>query len=183
MSTTPVKVNLITPSEFRGNADSFTKGYLTTALWSTSAELGKCDDPDCGADDPTRVLVDDVTERCITCGGKVSGADRSFQDLQFDVEDCSGELLAQIVFDCAQFQVEMAKHITEDNLLRSPDDDTDGAYGHDFWLTRNGHGCGFWDGDYADPAATALDKCAKRFGEFHLYLGDDGKIYGEGTTK
>jgi hypothetical protein len=23
-----------------------------------------------------------------------------------------------------------------------------GRIGHDFWLTRNGHGAGFWDGDY-----------------------------------
>lgn len=36
-------------------------------------------------------------------------------------------------------------------------------FGHDFWLTRNGHGTGFWDRDElavptANPAALALDR-------------------------
>jgi len=42
--------------------------------------------------------------------------------------------------------------------------------GHDFWLTRNGHGAGFWDGDWPDPPATYLDKRSKEFGEQHLYV-------------
>ena len=29
------------------------------------------------------------------------------------------------------------------------------AAGHDLWLNRNGHGCGFWDGDWREPAATS----------------------------
>jgi hypothetical protein len=50
--------------------------------------------------------------------------------------------------------------------------------GHDVWLTRNGHGCGFWDGDWSEPAATRLTKASKKFGEFNLLVGDDGKIHG-----
>lgn len=56
--------------------------------------------------------------------------------------------------------------------------------GHDFWLTRNGHGAGFWDrgnlyldeetgednGRKLTDAAHAYDGC-------DLYIGDDGKIY------
>lgn len=48
-----------------------------------------------------------------------------------------------------------------------------GQCGHDFWLTRNGHGAGFWDrgrgdvGDRLSDAATAL-------GESYLYLSEDG---------
>lgn len=49
--------------------------------------------------------------------------------------------------------------------------------GHDFWLNRNGHGAGFWDGDWPEPAATRLDKASKAFGESDLYLGDDGQIH------
>lgn len=49
--------------------------------------------------------------------------------------------------------------------------------GHDFWFTRNGHGAGFWDGDWPDPYADMLDKGAKCYGEFETYLGDDGKIH------
>ena len=49
--------------------------------------------------------------------------------------------------------------------------------GHDFWLTRNGHGAGFWDGDWKEPAATHLTDASEVFGECNLYLGDDGRIY------
>jgi len=49
--------------------------------------------------------------------------------------------------------------------------------GHDFWLTRNGHGAGFWDGDWPEPAATRLTKAAEKFGEQWIYVGDDGKLH------
>lgn len=48
--------------------------------------------------------------------------------------------------------------------------------GHDFWLTRNGHGCGFWDGDYPEPQASRLTEASNRFGEVWLYVYE-GKIY------
>jgi hypothetical protein len=50
--------------------------------------------------------------------------------------------------------------------------------GHDFWLTREGHGAGFWDGDYPEPQATRLTKASKAYGGFDLYIGDDGMIHG-----
>ena len=49
--------------------------------------------------------------------------------------------------------------------------------GHDFWLTRNGHGAGFWDGDWAEPMATELTTLSKAFGEVDICLGDDGLIH------
>jgi hypothetical protein len=49
--------------------------------------------------------------------------------------------------------------------------------GHDFWLTRNGHGCGFWDGDWMSEAGSALTAASKQFGECFLYVGDDGMVY------
>ncbi len=49
--------------------------------------------------------------------------------------------------------------------------------GLDFWLTRCGHGAGFWDGDWKEPHAAALDALSKQFGNVDLYVGDDGKIY------
>lgn len=52
--------------------------------------------------------------------------------------------------------------------------------GHDFWLTRNGHGAGFWDRDGFDrsEALQRLDAAARAAGGCDLYLGDDGTIYG-----
>jgi hypothetical protein len=50
------------------------------------------------------------------------------------------------------------------------------AAGHDFWLTRNHHGAGFWDGDWPEPQAAILTEAAHDFGEFDLYVGDNGDI-------
>ena len=50
--------------------------------------------------------------------------------------------------------------------------------GHDFHLTRNGLGAGFWDGtDWPEPAATLLTEAAHSLGGCELYQGDDGLIY------
>lgn len=49
--------------------------------------------------------------------------------------------------------------------------------GHDFWLTRNGHGAGFWDGDYPKEDGELLTIACKKFGEVWLVVGDDGLIY------
>lgn len=48
--------------------------------------------------------------------------------------------------------------------------------GYDFWLTRNGHGAGFWDGDWP-VYGDMLTKGSKCYGVFETYRGDDGLIY------
>lgn len=48
--------------------------------------------------------------------------------------------------------------------------------GCDFWLTRNGHGAGFWDRGYGD-VGDALTIASETFGGCELYPGDDGKLY------
>ena len=50
--------------------------------------------------------------------------------------------------------------------------------GYHFWMTRNGAGVGFWDGDYPDDVGERLTKSAESFGTFDLYVGDDGQIHG-----
>jgi hypothetical protein len=50
--------------------------------------------------------------------------------------------------------------------------------GHDFWLTRNGHGTGFWDRDLGERGSWLTEQC-KPHGEASLYVGDDGRLYYE----
>ena len=62
------------------------------------------------------------------------------------------------------------------HLVKSSDKNaTVEHFGHNVWLTQNGHGAGFWDGDYAN--GEELTALCKELGEVHLYRGDDGKIY------
>ena len=49
--------------------------------------------------------------------------------------------------------------------------------GHDFWLTRERHGAGFWDGGWNDIDGKYLTKDAHAYGSFPLYVGDDGMIH------
>ena len=54
--------------------------------------------------------------------------------------------------------------------------DPEGNVAHDFWLTRCGHGAGFWDGDYPEPEASVLTSAAERFGEAWV-THCDGLLY------
>jgi hypothetical protein len=51
--------------------------------------------------------------------------------------------------------------------------------GMDFWLTRNHHGSGFWDGDYSEEAEEDLMLAVKNFKEKNLIIGDDMMLYFE----
>jgi hypothetical protein len=53
-------------------------------------------------------------------------------------------------------------------------------FGHDIYLTRQGHGCGFWDKPetYGSKLITdQLTRIAEHLGSVDYYEGDDGLIY------
>ena len=86
-------------------------------------------------------------------------------DAQYQVGDCSPKALAQAESDCRDFREQSGEEF---------DNEEDA---HNFWLTRNRHGAGFWDGDYPEPDATRLTELSHSFGTCWLYIGDDGMIY------
>ena len=87
-----------------------------------------------------------------------------------DFDLIAPDAFASMAADCAAFRAYCAEN---DGIEFAPDDCE--AAGQDFWFTRNGHGAGFWDGDWADGAA--LTAAAKTFGSSDLYPGDDGLLY------
>lgn len=87
----------------------------------------------------------------------------------WDAAELSPELEAAMARDCAAF------YVTHGELVEAHGEASQA--GHDFWLTRCGHGAGFWDGDWPEPAASILTKASEGFGNVDLYLGDDGKLY------
>ena len=82
------------------------------------------------------------------------------------------ETVAKFKADCERFQAENAELLARASEHQSTD-----RQGHDFWLTRNGHGAGFWDGDYPKELGDKLTEIAHGYGECNLYVGDDGKIH------
>lgn len=86
--------------------------------------------------------------------------------------------------DLSDEAVEKAKQDVENFLVKAGpllDKYDDSIAVHDFWLTRNRHGAGLWDGDYGDSDGKALTKLSHSFGEINLYVGDDNKLYFEGA--
>jgi hypothetical protein len=125
--------------------------------------------------------LDTFTEAYITTALWSSVTDAGDpMDQDYSQSDISPEALAQIVADCQQFQTEHAQLLSDAidaGVKCGPDFDATGRAGHDFWLTRCGHGAGFWDGDWAEPFGDQLTDAAKAFGECTLYVGDDGQLY------
>ena len=80
-------------------------------------------------------------------------------DDDYDPDDMSPEALKQMQEDCQDFQQANEQDLGEID---------DGQAGHDFWLTRNGHGAGFWDRGLGE-LGERLSKAAKVYGEVYLY--------------
>ena len=90
-------------------------------------------------------------------------------DRNYGISDFAPEALATAVKVAKEFQTS-----NEDDLNETTGDDE--QHGHDFWLTRNGHGAGFWDRGYG-PVGERLTKAAKAYGSEDIYVGDDGLLY------
>jgi len=88
-------------------------------------------------------------------------------DENYSVEDIAPETRAKMIADCADFQDRYA------SLLAAAENIDSERAGHNFWLSRNGHGAGFFDDDLNE-----LQDAAESYGEFNLYVGDDGQIHG-----
>jgi len=93
-------------------------------------------------------------------------------DDNYDVGDFDPATLARMVADCKHFQEENEEDITTYLGCRSPVE----MAGQDFWLTRNGHGVGFWDSDWPEDVGKRLTEASEAYGEVYLYV-ENGKIY------
>lgn len=90
-------------------------------------------------------------------------------DSEYSIEDFSEDAFTRAENDVDLF-VSKAGNLLHDDLDPC-------ALGHDFWLTRNHHGAGFWDGDYPKELGDTLTNIAQSFPSLDVYVGDDGMIY------
>jgi len=89
-------------------------------------------------------------------------------DTNYGVSDLASETLGSFERDCNKFQKENAE-----DLKQAGNDEQNG---HDFWLTRNHHGSGWWDRGYGE-VGERLTEATHKYKEVDLYVGDDGKVY------
>lgn len=96
-----------------------------------------------------------------------TGDDGEPLDAVHSVDDIAPEARAKAQKDCADFVEACGAALATATAEQ---------VGHDFWLTRNRHGAGFWDrglgslGEYLTTMAQAAGDC-------DAYAGDDGLIY------
>lgn len=90
-------------------------------------------------------------------------------DAAYSIDDVSCAAYARAVRDCDAFLGRLTIDVLRTQW--SPE-----QFGHDFCLTRNGHGAGFWDRG-KDIVGEYLTKRCKPHGSADLYAGDDGKLY------
>lgn len=88
------------------------------------------------------------------------------------VDDFSPEAMKEILEVCADFQKAhsspLERYVAAGRNMEQA--------GVDFWLTRNGHGAGFWDrglGELGDE----LSEMARPYGTCDIYVGDDGRLH------
>jgi hypothetical protein len=132
----------------------------------------------CGADYPPAADVDAVLNGYIDCA-LWSSTDESTpeggepMDANYGRDDIAAEALESMRDDVESF--------VSDPAIRSAlrfwvETFGEAQIGHDFWLTRNGHGAGFWDrfsSGEGEAHGRALTDASCPYGETHLYVGDD----------
>lgn len=91
-------------------------------------------------------------------------------DNDFDVDDFAPEAIEQAKADCEDFQA-----ANEADLALYAEELDEANAGHDFWLTRNGHGAGFWARGMGE-VGDRLTEMSKPYGEAYIYH-HDGRLY------
>jgi hypothetical protein len=91
-------------------------------------------------------------------------------DRDYSIEDIDVDFVRQSLHDCNAF-----KKIAGTKGIDLDSSDFEN-WQHDFWLTRNGHGAGFWDGDYPDDIGEILTKLSKRFRPVDLFVSENKTI-------
>lgn len=100
----------------------------------------------------------------------------SFESCGYAQDDIALSAAKEIVRDCQAF-CEIHSTLWEFDAQGNPLAEKADLYaiGQNFYLSRNGHGAGFFDSGMSE--ARALQQAAKTYGTQGLYLGDNGKLY------
>lgn len=120
--------------------DEFTWAYIEAALWSSNDE----------SDEQGGYPIDQ----------------------NYGPENLDDAALQQMIADCAKFQEANAADIAtwgQADGWKETTANADAQAGHDFWLTRNGHGVGFWESEWGEPGQR-LDKAANACASCSLYV-------------
>lgn len=97
----------------------------------------------------------------------VPDGEKPLDDQGYSISDFDQEAVNQAVDESNDF--------IRENLQLLEAVGTMQQHGHDFWLTRNRHGAGFFDRGYGN-LGKLLTKSAHAYGGKNAYAGEDGKV-------
>lgn len=92
-------------------------------------------------------------------------------DRNYAIKDISPATLHKMEEDCANFQKANKRDLHLSGLSKS-------NQGHNFWLSRNGHGSGYFDSasENSQSVLDRLQEAAKLCGPFSLIVDDFKKL-------
>lgn len=154
----------------RQELKTFIRSYIETALWSSSHTVTHCE----GCSSQVNPNRQDNEAYCDKCGStEIGEIDTNLDDSEFSNHTFTLDAMRQIVKDCEKF---MDDELFYEAFYESSNDISQIA--HDFWLTRNRHGSGFWDGDYPKELGEKLTEFSHSFGEVNV-VPSEGKFHYE----
>ncbi len=131
------------------------RGYVTAMLWANATcEVESCEGRDAGTD----------CEHTNTAHELYGPDDLSADDaaaVRADVE-------AFVLDNLSDFRASLETRNYDPREGTAAD-----YFGHDFLLTRSGHGAGFWDRGL-DDLGDRLTEAAKPYGEAHVMVSESG---------
>ncbi len=89
-------------------------------------------------------------------------------DEQFTIEDFEAASLDVAIKDCDSFRKAAGVRLTTGPFMYAHA----ATVGHNFWLSRNGHGTGLW-AMFDHPSCEEVHKIALAYGEKHVFTSYD----------
>ena len=144
----------------QGDINEILKGYIEAALWTEEEELKNDYYTDMGDDE-------DSLENLIALKDNFNR--KNFISFMSDNFDDNSKIDAYV--DIKTF----IRYAGDEAIQEAINENGLYQLGIDIWLTRNGHGSGFFNYNYENE--DILMNAAKKLKEKSLYIGDDGKLH------
>lgn len=142
------------------------KGYIDAALWTEEERL-KDDYQSEYGDEEEYDSEDDELEKLIKISANLNK--KSFEN--FTREDIEPDSLIKAYTEIKKFL-----DLAGDSVIEAIETNGLERLGHDIWLTRNGHGAGFFDHSYDDENEKKLMQAAKALKEVNIYINDNLRL-------
>lgn len=145
------------------------KGYIEAALWTEEERLKEDYDEMNPYNDDNEIDddEDDEIEKIIKLKHNLNS--KSFET--FTTEDIDPDSRIQAYLDIKKF----IKDAGQEAITEALEENDEFRLGMDIWLTRNGHGSGFFDHNY--EFEKELETAAHNLKSVDLYIGDNGLLY------